>query len=533
MITYQTIVSTSNTLLKEAVKYSDFPKVNILLRKYFLRHGFNKVYSYATPETIRNAKGTFTGMRFFIKNGSLYQSFRINWKRGRLSQSASVHSLDIWNGKTNWTKANIPTIHIDFENEPSLVKVIPFIKDYLQGNVKSKDGIYEEGDINARPFIFENVEQEQFLIEGRASSREDVGRTVQNMLKAFKDGDMIKDQRMKGGNRTYGPMWMQLAILIPSLYPKLFFKKPGQGRTMFIKPKDVSKINVDKVLDALNLSDQVVKYNVSKGVKEQDAGTSGEDIEALENIEFEQALEDVKTGVKLLRSKATHSLWLAGRGGVGKTVTVLHTLREAGLKPDEDYVVVKGSASAAGVYQLFLENKNKIIVFDDSDSALADVEGRNIFKAATDTTGERKVSWNKGGKMFMSPEEYEAEGEPDDKLPRSFIFTGSVIFISNLPIRKLDPDGALRTRGFLMNVDPTNEEIFEYMEKISDKIKLEVDAQLDSKSRTEVVSLLKERKTAEKTANLRSLVRALNVRAGIEKEGGSKKEWEEFIKRYA
>ncbi len=36
------------------------------------------------------------------------------------------------------------------------------------------------------------------------------------------------------------------------------------------------------------------------------------------------------------------------------------------------------------------------------------------------------------------------ESDYGDTLPRYFDFTGKIIFISNLPLDKLDPDGALR-----------------------------------------------------------------------------------------
>jgi hypothetical protein len=56
---------------------------------------------------------------------------------------------------------------------------------------------------------------------------------------------------------------------------------------------------------------------------------------------------------------------------------------------------------------------------------------------------------------------------------------------------------------------------------------------LDKNKRLEVVDLLRTRKIADKTANLRSLVRGLNTRAGIEISGGSAEEWQKFVKMFA
>ena len=231
-------------------------------------------------------------------------------------------------------------------------------------------------------------------------------------------------------------------------------------------------------------------------------------------------------------SNATNALFLGGRGGTGKTQTVEDMLHAAGMSDGEGYYKVTGSATPTGIYRLLFQNRKSILLFDDSDSALVDQEGRNLFKAASDTKKARKISWMKGGKNFVAPEDYDEESD-DDTLPRSFDFTGKIIFISNLPLNKLDPDGALRTRGYVINIDPTNEEIYDFMDKIADKINLDVNYPLSKNDRMEVVDILRARKIGDKTANLRSLVRGLNTRAGVELSGGSAEEWKKFVKMFA
>jgi hypothetical protein len=98
-------------------------------------------------------------------------------------------------------------------------------------------------------------------------------------------------------------------------------------------------------------------------------------------------------------------------------------------------------------------------------------------------------------------------------IPRYFEFTGKIIFISNLNLDKLDPDGALRTRAFIINIDPTEVEIYDFMEKIVDGMELEDGLKLDSKSRLHVVDLLRKGKSKQ-SANLRKLSRGLNMAAG-------------------
>ena len=218
----------------------------------------------------------------------------------------------------------------------------------------------------------------------------------------------------------------------------------------------------------------------------------------------------------------------------GKTQNVEDELHAAGKTDGNGYYKVTGSASTAGIYRVMFQNRKNILLFDDSDGALADQDSRNLFKAASDTKKVRKISWQKGGKNYVDADDYnwDEEGEQDE-LPRSFEFTGKIIFISNLPLNKLDPDGALRTRGYVLNIDPTNAEIYDFMEKIAPKINLDVDYNLSNEERIEVVEILRARKLPEKTANLRTLVRALNTRAGVEMMGGSSDEWKKFALRFA
>jgi hypothetical protein len=206
----------------------------------------------------------------------------------------------------------------------------------------------------------------------------------------------------------------------------------------------------------------------------------------------------------------------------GKTQNVEDELKAAGKTDGDGYVKITGTASTAGIYRILFQHRKEIILFDDSDGAFLDVDSRNLFKAAADTKKVRKISWQKGGKNYVDAADYDwdSEGEQDE-LPRSFEFTGKIIGISNLQLNKLDPDGALRTRGYIINIDPTNEEIYDFLGKICMKIPLDVDYKLDEAERKEIIEILKKRKIPEKTANIRSFVRALNTRAGVEKMGGS------------
>ena len=180
------------------------------------------------------------------------------------------------------------------------------------------------------------------------------------------------------------------------------------------------------------------------------------------------------------------------------------------------------------MYALLYHNRNGIIVFDDSDGALADQDGRNLIKSATDTKKVRKLVWTKKSSFIFDPDNEDEEQYEDDPqmAPKFFDFKGRIIFISNLPLNKLDPDGALRTRAFVVNVDPTDEELFERMEQILHKIKLEDGLELSKERREEVMKVVRTSKR-KGDVSLRKLVRALNLCAS------NAPNWERLVELYA
>jgi hypothetical protein len=211
----------------------------------------------------------------------------------------------------------------------------------------------------------------------------------------------------------------------------------------------------------------------------------------------------------------------------GKTQTVEKVLHAHGLSDGQGYFKNTGTASAAGVYTLLYHNRHNIIVFDDSDGALADQDARNLIKAATDTKKKRKLVWNKKSSFIFNPELEDPEAYEDDldMAPKFFDFEGRIIFISNLPLNKLDPDGALRTRAFVINVNPTDEEMYEQMDKILMDIKLEDGLALNKVERENVLRVVKSSKSGE--VNLRKLVRGLNLAAS------GAPNWEKLVSLYA
>lgn len=213
------------------------------------------------------------------------------------------------------------------------------------------------------------------------------------------------------------------------------------------------------------------------------------------------------------------------------TFNVEKTLSEMGLEDGAGYFKNTSSGSPAGLYRTLFMNKTGIVVLDDCDTIVNTQEGRNLLKAALDTKKRRKIVWGKSSSWLFDPsDEYEMEaaeqavqaGEEPEKFPKYFDFEGRVILISNLSIDQLDPDGALSTRGFVLTLDPTKQEVAGYMKKILPNIPVE--GTLSIEDREAVLELIIKQ---EGSANIRKLVRGLNMAAsGVPN-------WQRIVARYA
>lgn len=218
------------------------------------------------------------------------------------------------------------------------------------------------------------------------------------------------------------------------------------------------------------------------------AGLLGPAPEQEERFTINERFDFLEGFTKGVAKRTYPSMVVTGEGGLGKTYTVNKALKAAKLinaseqhttqkvlkadyRGDEDdaeeddyeevevlgvgsdssmteaesrkyYSVVKGYSTAKGLYATLYENRNRVIVFDDCDSILKDPVALMLLKGALDSYDKRIISWN-------------ARGFIDDGLPNSFEFKGGVIFISNMPMYKIDQ--AVRSRSLCvdlsMNVD--------------------------------------------------------------------------------
>lgn len=115
---------------------------------------------------------------------------------------------------------------------------------------------------------------------------------------------------------------------------------------------------------------------------------------------------------------------VSGPAGLGKSFTVEAEL--AKTDPDEErHTIVKGFVRATGLYRTLYEYREEgsVIVFDDADSIFFDDVALNLLKAVCDTTETRRVSWLTESNMI--------DEDSGERVPRSFEFNGTIVFITN------------------------------------------------------------------------------------------------------
>ncbi len=472
-------------------------------------------------EYIKNDGEKGFGLRYFIGN----KSFRINWiKKGDFT---SIHSIDIWDGSSFH-----PNFTIDTENL-STVKILPLIVNLIKYPKVGKFSISGE-------YI---KEEAVLLMKEAKKSFGDIFDEIAEWLnerdsEEFLGSDIAK---LSGGVRG-----LQVLFQMIKIYKKKFKIEQRGKRTYYSFNGSTSSLDKKTVIDELTGNDgknseTKDKLTVTPGQREKITSAEIKRLELEEKearrIPYEQQLSDLSELVKgVVKKGISNSLFLTGKAGTGKTHTVESSLKGLGLSDNNGYYKVTTTSSPSAMYRALYDYKDSLILFDDADSALDDQEGRNIIKAATDTKKIRKLMWSKTASWTFDPNKPPKDEEDETEwfenkikegyYPKYFYFTGKVIFISNLPIKKLDPDGALKSRSFIVDVDPSKEELINFMKKISKSVELTDNLSLSDNERMEVVDVIASDKDSD-DFSLRKLVRGINMRAA------GLSNWKELIIRYA
>lgn len=260
--------------------------------------------------------------------------------------------------------------------------------------------------------------------------------------------------------------------------------------------------------------DATVKRAQKKGMR-----VTTEKVETAPKFHINKRFEFLNKTVKMVAKGVQASAVISGSGGLGKSYSVRKALLEAGLNDisvinaevgtrinrSKSFVVVKGYSTAKGLYRTLFENNDSVIVFDDCDSVLKDPVALNLLKGALDSYDTRIISWNADMR--------------DEDLPRSFIFTGRVVFISNMVEDKIDQ--AIRSRSAVIDVSMSLQEIVDRMNVMITED--EFLPEFDFSIKKDAINFIDRIKTQMRELSLRTLITVCKIRASDE-DG----QWEEM-----
>ena len=179
-----------------------------------------------------------------------------------------------------------------------------------------------------------------------------------------------------------------------------------------------------------NVSGEKLSYYMRKKLERMQ--TEQQPVESTESeAEIREKLKERFAALDLIANQTVNgknkALIVSGPAGVGKSHNVLQAARkfeERGGKVG----VIKGFARPTGLYRALYDHSahNDCLIFDDCDSAFSDSICLNLLKAACELSENRRISWMAETKMLTD------EG---DRLPRSFEYSGNIVFITNIDMQ--------------------------------------------------------------------------------------------------
>ena len=144
--------------------------------------------------------------------------------------------------------------------------------------------------------------------------------------------------------------------------------------------------------------------------------------------EIEQKLTDRFEVLGMMTEAAlagdVNAMIVSGPAGLGKSYTVEKAL-ESWDPNGTNHRTIKGYVKATALFKLLYAHRarGQVLVFDDADDVFLDETAINLLKAALDSTERRIISYMTEGSLI--------DDETAERLPKSFQFEGTVIFITN------------------------------------------------------------------------------------------------------
>lgn len=495
-----------------------------LLGKYFM--GEFKIFC---EEEYKKAGEKGTGIRLI--NDLNYQ-IRFNWKfadsNDLLKQNKAdktklfISSIDYWE----------PT-NLDFEKPSTTITFLKQINviQIWKGLTKIiKKGIRGKYTLNDLKVEIEDLQETNKLGSSKLET---------SLLKTSLLEDLSWDQRNE------------------------FLKKNGFKSSLAQAKSGKNEFNA-LIGDNPELKQKLDEYILEVSAGKKETNSTGKKLKDADNLlsqtlycDPELVFQDIEDLTKFIAKGRAKSLIICGDPGVGKTFTIMETLKkELGASGGSWHYHSGAKASAVSFYITTFRERNEIIVWDEADSILKNDDIVMMLKPALDTSGDNAFEYTRGYSMSGK-----SKGEIEDycnfvdeqaskgkiiapqptkgdyvQVPGKYYFKGQMIFISNMPASKLE--SAILSRSLYIDLklsaQDTHKRIMSIMKsKYKDKTMQELDEfaealggfSTSSKERVEYMTPEYMRKI--KPLTIRSMVLAVEL-----KEAGLKN-WARLASLYA
>jgi hypothetical protein len=202
-------------------------------------------------------------------------------------------------------------------------------------------------------------------------------------------------------------------------------------------------------------------------------------IKLLRQFGYETKITDkydqLKNFITLVSEGSKNSLIVSGEAGLSKTTTVYESIKELGIPYAWANVHI---GCINDLYKVLYKENGKVLIFDDTDYLIHKTRGkkfREMLLSATELSNNRLLQIKD-----TRDKEVKSKNNPKGEYPQSFIFTGRIIFITNLEQKYID--SSLVSRSLKVDIRFTKFEIIkliedglhQYYSNISVNIKLEV-----------------------------------------------------------
>jgi hypothetical protein len=197
----------------------------------------------------------------------------------------------------------------------------------------------------------------------------------------------------------------------------------------------------------MNMSN-TVGVNRSKG-RSNGAEAAGRptEKELLEN--FDRRQQVIRDRVVSVVERYHTAVYIVGRPGTSKT----HTVREELDRMDEPWVYQNARMTPMGLFGFISEHPEHVIVLDDIASLFKNDQAIQILMAALDgKPGEPRIVTYKSADV-----------------EQKVLFTGSIIAISNVPLRSDPLARALGSRVVVLEHEPTDDEVAAFIRRLAQK----------------------------------------------------------------